>query len=241
MDTESTEDSGKKPVTDRGASTDRGLTREFNTREGRQRDGVLELIGVGIEEIKGKRVLDVGVGGGSEVRQALEIGLDWYGTDILPLVDATSLTGVRKANVEEMQRRFLALQKAYPGRFEAADFCSLRIPFHEDEFDIVLSVGALPGYAQTPREAMISLFNMIFVARERVVVNRGWNSDSNANGEVNLGTDESRFRFPMRDFLESLSEAGIKYTLRKGKADYIIDIDTKGKKSDEINRLRNEK
>lgn len=219
----------------RGLATDRGLSSQLNRRDGYPGRGVFEILSIGMDDLAGKRVLDVGVGGGRALEHAMEVGLDYHGVDILPLVDANNLAENKRQNVLEMQRRFLDTSEKFPGRLTAADFCTESIPFEDNSFDVVLSAKALPGYARDPNEARLAINNMIRLAREKVIINGGWNEKSNPSGLVYLGGGGGElFAFRMKEYLDSLSERGITYQLRQagtvGIIEWVIDIDVRGKK-----------
>jgi SAM-dependent methyltransferase len=201
----------------RGLITDRGLTRDLNRKDGVLAIGSLDMLGLTLADVEGHKVLDVGIGGGRSLRQAMELGLDYSGIDILPLIDADQLASrIQQANVKTRQAELAAVVAKYPDRFRAADFANDEPPWPPNSFDMVISAGALPGYSRDAREVVHSLLNMITLARERVVCGNGWFEETNPDGIINLGRAELAFRFRMKDFLESLAEYGINYSLRPG-------------------------
>lgn len=201
----------------RGLSTDRGLTLLLNREDGYPGLGSLDMLGLAFRDLQGK-VLDVGVGGGRSLRQAVERGIDYYGVDILPLLDAASIPSIRQVNILEMQRRFLKTASMYPNRMSAADFCLPSIPFAENSFDVVLSAGGLPGYARNAQEAIISVTNMLNLSRQKVAIHGGWDASNNASGTIRLGTAAlgGQFSFNMKGFVERLRAYGISYVIASG-------------------------
>lgn len=189
----------------RGMVTDRGLTWGLNWHDGHPAIGSLDMLGLAPKDLAGLRVLDVGPGGGSSLRQAREMKIDYYGADLLPLIDPSRIENPRqRANVLKMQPRFKAVAASHPGRLIAADFAKNPAPYPDDFFDLVMSAGALPGYAQDATEAVRSPLNMIRVSRKRVVCGNGWLEQSNSEGIVTLGAGPHVFRFAMKAFLDSL-------------------------------------
>jgi SAM-dependent methyltransferase len=198
----------------RGMVTDRGLTRELNRKDGEFAVGSLDLLGLTLADLENHRTLDVGVGGGRSLRQAQELGFDYQGADLLPLIDAEQLTNeLYRFNVKAMQARLAAVVARYPDRFKVADFAGAELPYPPNSFDLVISAGALPDYAQDGREVVQALLNMIKVSRNQVVCPGGWFAD-NPKGIVRLGRSDKVFSFAMKDFLEALADYGIAYRLR---------------------------
>lgn len=214
---------GEAPVSadyHRGMVTDRGLTWGLNMRDGHPAIGSLDMLGLTPKDLVGLRVLDVGPGGGRSLRQARELEIDYYGADVLPVIDPSLIEKpAQRANVLKMQPRFKAEAAEHPGRLIAADFAKNPAPYPDDFFDLVISAGALPGYARDATEAVRSLVNMIRVSRKRVVCGDGWLEQSNPKGIVKLGAGPHAFGFAMKAFLDSLKEYGITYRL-------LPDIDT---------------
>lgn len=203
----------------RGPITNRGLTTSLSMRDGCGTIGNVDLLGLDLPELVGKKILDVGMGGGRTLKHALELGLDCYGVDILPLIDTTSLDPAKKNVVIEQLAAYSEVQREFPSRVKAANFCSTDIPYTYDEFDVVFSAVALPDYARSTEEAEIAILNMICLAKEHVDFHCGWNPNVNHLGYVTLGTMPGLFQFEMKKFLDKLETLiGIQY---------ILDIPTK--------------
>lgn len=198
----------------RGPITNRGLTTELNRRDGMDVVGNLDLLGIRLPDLFGKKILNVGIGGGRAVEHALECGLDCFGLDIVPLIDVEGLDLKRRAIVAEQMQEFVTLQKRYPDRIQTANFCSKEIPYKPDEFDVVYSAVALPEQARTPTEAALSILNMVKVAKEKVLFHCGWNPEVTAAGIITLGNYPHLFNFRMKEFIENISaRTGISYAL----------------------------
>jgi len=198
----------------RGPITNRGLTTLFNRRDGIDSIGNLEFLHLTLPELYGKKLLNVGIGGGKALEHALELGLDCCGLDIVPLIDTSDLPLDRKSTVEEQVGEFERVRSLYPERVKAVDFCTSHIPYGPNEFDVVFSAVALPDYARTEREASISLLNMMNLAGEQVVFHCGWNPSISENGLVALGNVPGLFIYRMKDFLDGVgAQTGITYKL----------------------------
>jgi len=200
----------------RGPITNRGLIKALNIRDGSPCMGNLDFLGLRLSDLIGKKILDVGMGGGKTLDHALELGLNFFGLDILPLIDPTPLEPMKRTAVLTQRAEYERVRNKYPDRVQAVNFCSAEVPYSSDEFDIVLSAVALPDYARSSKEAIYSILNMIKLAREKVVFHCGWNPDIDFSGGVILGNLPVLFRFGMKDFLEDLkSTTGITYALHK--------------------------
>lgn len=198
----------------RGPITNRGFTTLYNKRDGIDSEGNLEFLKLTLPELDGKRLLNVGIGGGKALEHALELGLDCHGLDIVPLIDTSHLTPERKSVVDVQAKEFERVRSLYPERVKAVDFCTPIIPYSTNEFDIVFSAVALPDYARTEKEASISLLNMIRLAAEKVVFHCGWNPSISENGLVALGSVPSLFTYRMKDFIDRVvAQAGITYKI----------------------------
>lgn len=198
----------------RGPITNRGLTTALNRRDGTNIVGNLDMLGIGLPELVGKKILNVGIGGGKAVEHALECGLNCFGIDILPLIDITGLDAMKKAVVTEQMAEYTKVQQRFPERIRAANFCRQDIPYDTDEFDVVFSAVALPEQARTPTEAAISILNMVKVAKEKVVFHCGWNPSITEAGIVTLGIYPWVFNFGMKAFVEGMTaRTGVSYEL----------------------------
>jgi hypothetical protein len=198
----------------RGPITNRGLTSTLNQRDGYPTLGNIDLLGLTLLELKGKKILDVGMGGGRTLKHALELGLDCHGLDILPLIDTESLDSPKRNTVLEQQFAYEETRSLYPSRVKAVNFCTTTIPYNYDEFDIVFSAVALPDYSRTTQEAELAILNMICLAKEKVAFHCGWNPGINYLGNVVLGTTPGLFQFEMKKFLDHLIKiAGIQYDI----------------------------
>lgn len=198
----------------RGPITNRGLTTSFNRRDGIDSMGNLELLRLTLPELEGKKLLNVGMGGGKALEHALELGLDCCGLDIVSLIDTSNLTPERKSIVEEQAGEFERVRSLYPGRVKSVDFCTSCIPYVPNEFDIVFSAVALPDYARSEREASISILNMIKLAAKKVVFHCGWNPSISESGLVALGNVPGLFTYRMKDFMDGVAtQTGIFYEL----------------------------
>src|SRR3989344_8473445 len=74
------------PTEFRGAITDRGLTTALTRESGYEGAGIVEILGLRLEDLQGKKVLNVGVGAGRSLEQALKLGMDHYAVDIAPYI-----------------------------------------------------------------------------------------------------------------------------------------------------------
>lgn len=196
----------------RGIVRNRGLTSELNLQEEVKGRGILELLGMQIEDIAEKRVLDVGVGGGRALHQARKASIDYYAVDILPVVDpATAPSDVAREITGQMQIELTRIAQEYPGRVFAVD-ATQRFPFRDNEFDVALSAVSMPNYARSPEGAIMSMLEMVRVSREKVVFCKAWHED-NAYGLVSIGIEPYQFNFELKRFLELLGGFGINYSI----------------------------
>lgn len=199
----------------RGLVTNRGLTRELNIRDRKPAVGSLDMLGLSIDEIVGKKVLDVGVGGGQSLIHAMELGIDYHAVDILPEIDTSSTDSLLgRINVQSMQKKLASVMEKYPDRVKVADFCKENPPYDESSFDVVMSAGSLPGYARSGQEVIRSILNMVKVAKEKAIFSYGWNKIKNPQGIVTFDKGKSGFKFRMKEFLDILGECGVSYNLR---------------------------
>lgn len=178
--------------------------------------GTLDLLSLSREEIEGKKVLDIGIGGGVAVGEALLAGMDVIGFDILP---AYSIEDIRKiAQYDERDAKIVIertemlkdLAKTNPSKIVAGDG-TVSLPFTDDSFDIVTSTMALPGYAQTEAEAKRAINEMLRVARERVVFSQ-WSSDK--DGLFTYGIQGHEFKFDLFGYLDGLKDKGVFYKVK---------------------------
>ncbi len=188
-----------------GVSSNRGLTSDYS--EG-GKSGILCLLNLGWKDLVGKKTLDVCVGGGNTVSQAMIAGLDYTGIDILPGLKDSGNINWRRKQLERMAARF-------PGRIIAADVV-ISLPFKDNCFDLVLSSMGMPLYAKNGREATQSILEMIRVSKGKVVFSGGWpdEGDEDPGGFVFIGGEDNLTAFPLKELLDSLAKVGITYTLQ---------------------------
>lgn len=218
----------------KGLATDRPLV-DYDSINFVGKDyGALKIVGLRLEDLQGKKILDVGTGGGASFAQAInEFHLDYYALDILPAVNMRLISRRKGALLQEMQNKLLSIVVNHPDRFKTAD-ATKRIPYQDNTFDVVMSCLALPDYAQNAKEAIVSLYEMMRVSRELVACTSGWDPQKNPKGILSLG-DLEPFQFSMKMFLDDLSFYGISYTVDehpiiKGKEFFFLHIDTRLKK-----------
>jgi len=132
--------------------------------------GELEYLGMKVEELLPGRVLDVGIGGGRSLQQALQLCIDMYAVDLaLRARGGGTHPGVQTQAREQIALENLqAIRDEYPQRFMEAD-AAQRIPFADDYFETVIACMSLPNYARNPKEAVTSILEMIRVAQGRVI------------------------------------------------------------------------
>jgi hypothetical protein len=133
--------------------------------------GTLASLGLTIEDIRDKKTLEVGTGGGKSFEEAItHFGLDYYGVDVLPGVSLYDPEWV------EMQNRLMRRIAQYTERFQTADAC-VRIPHVDSSMDVVLSAKALPGYARSSKEYVTSVLEMIRVSKGLVAFNESMSDE----------------------------------------------------------------
>lgn len=179
--------------------------------------GELDMWEMKIDHFVNKRVLSVGVGGGRDVEQGLEMGLDIYGVDVLPIFNKkTSIDPFIQEGMNEYRaRRLKAVGAKYPGRILASD-AGQALPFADDSFDIVYSYCGMPGYSRTNKEAVVSILEMLRVAKTEVIFS------GNISDKADMGIQRWNHFFPMKSFLVELNiSTGITY---EGKRNKIIDF-----------------
>jgi len=210
----------------RGLITDRALTKP--STDGLWQDGILVELGLPLNNLVGKKVLEVCCGGGGAVKEARALGINYVGIDILPILKEISLesplvanTPVDKRteqtthvnnNINEKKKELIDM--AQTNAVIAGD-ATLTLPFAENAFDIVLSCLGLPDYATDSKGAITSILEMIRIAKEKVVISAGWNETNNPRGIIPIGVQPNDFSFRMKDLLDELKTYGIAYTLVK--------------------------
>lgn len=204
----------------RAIPTSTGLTPEYSKEY--KSKGYLDCLQISIDQLRGKKILDVGCGGGSSVKEALSQGLDYYGVDIIPAINTNSrkppnmsveIFNLVRIKIKQKQTELSKLIKEYPDRIIAVD-AGKSLPFRDDSFDFVLSHLAMPGYTRNMNEVVISLLEMIRVAKGEVIFSGGWDDENEeSNGLVSIGVEPDDFYFPLKSFLEDLKEFGINYKL----------------------------
>ncbi|OGG16857.1 hypothetical protein A3D77_00275 [Candidatus Gottesmanbacteria bacterium RIFCSPHIGHO2_02_FULL_39_11] len=167
----------------RGIMTNRGIQREVKS-DRRIIGGVFDYLGLSINELQGKKLLDVGTGGGKTVEESRELGLDITGVDIAPVISLKGEDEFSKQMVTDVQKELREVTRKYPNSVVGAD-ATVALPFMDSSFDIVISHCALPGYARNPKELAVSILEMIRVAKERVVI-----TGKNFSGRDMEGLDE---------------------------------------------------
>ncbi len=214
--------------------SDRRLCEEFKpTVSEYTKDGtVLEILGISLEDLRGKRILEVGIGGGQAFEQAQvhakKFGWQYFGVDIAHLRGAVGFGLVQ-------QRQQLAISNleevidSYPNHFRAAD-ATKEIPCLDDAVDVCLSCLALPAYARHQAEAINSILEMIRVAKEQVVFTIGSRPIDDDNRMVEFGiTDErngfKRFEMDLQSLFDELELCGIKINFTEtdfGRASHVV-------------------
>lgn len=194
----------------RGIITNRGIARE--EFYGRTIGGVFDLLGLTIDELRGKKILDVGTGGGRTLDESRRIGLDITGVDISPVISTVGQGKLvsDKRMIEVAQSELRTVAETYPGSIVGSD-ATVALPFKDNSFDIVLSHLGLPGYSRSPKELATSILEMIRVAKERVVITGKSFEEGDSEGVSEVGTGGSEFNMAYKKFLDFLTEKyGIK-------------------------------
>ena len=186
-----------------GLSTNRALTSD---RSEGGKSGILCLLNLKWEDLVGRKILDVCIGGGNAVSQAIIEGLDYTGIDILPTLETGGNLSWRKKQLAEIAARF-------PGRIIAAD-AVISLPFKDNCFDLVISSMGMPLYAQNGKEAAWSILEMIRVSKGKVVFSGGWpdEGDEDPEGFVFIGGEDNLTAFPLKGLLDLVAKVGITYT-----------------------------
>lgn len=190
-------------------STNRALTRELD-QTGFDLPGVLEEVGLTVADLRDRKILDVGVGGGLAFAQARKLGLDYYSVDILPVHKTENIPEGERTKPDIVLENIRIELIANAGRLVASDF-TVGLPFSSSSFDVVLSSCAAPMYARNPQEAKRSIIEMLRVSRGMVA----FSSDMDEAGFDTLGAPSgpASFRFPLKEFLEELKGCGISFEI----------------------------
>lgn len=188
--------------------TEKGLTPDHWS-------GELELLSLSLEDIRGKKTLDVGVGGGRALEQALQNGFDYYGIDVAPAAQQNKFRPVMSAVREQVALDNLKrVIGKYPDKLVVAD-AARYIPFPNNSFDIVLACISLPNYARNPQEVVNSILEMIRVSKEKVVFTTNFSDISEIDELQRQGIGMNKFNFGLRKFLDALAEYGITYEFKQ--------------------------
>jgi len=193
--------------------------------------GTLDNLSLRSSDLLKKKVLDIGIGGGRAVEEAVGIGIDVIGFDILSTytsidIEKIAQYAVRDARlVRENLRKLKAVAKR-TRRIVAGD-ATKTLPFVNNAFDFTISCFGLPEYSKTETQAKNSINEMIRVSREKVVFTRG----TFRNDKAIYGIEPSNFEFDLLAYLDSLGEKGITYELKTSSTGEIsVHIDVTKKK-----------
>lgn len=187
----------------RGIMTNRGVLKEVGA-VGNTIGGVFDKLGLTIKELRGKKILDVGTGGGRTVDEARRFGLNVVGVDIAPIINTTGPgSDFDKSNVNSITDSLKEVAKTHKDSIVGSD-ATVALPFRDMSFDIVFSHLGLPGYARNPREFAISILEMIRVAKQRVVISGREFHESDAEGVHQVGPEKNDFRIAYKKFLDLL-------------------------------------
>lgn len=184
------------PYEFRGGSTNRALTEGYAPGEG----SILKILNLSLADLAGNKTLDVAVGRGNALKEALERGYDYYAVDIVPVIPQVNAI---------TQRAYSYLQeinKQYPGRIIGAD-AAAALPFADSTFDLVMSCIGLPEYARNTEEAVNSILEMIRVSKGKVAFDAGLKGDEIVRTK--------HLRFPLNKFLLFLKPYGIGYEIKE--------------------------
>lgn len=178
--------------------------------------GELEYLDMKVEELSPGRVLDVGIGGGRSLLQALQLGIDIYAIDLAlrARVGGTHPGATTQAREQIALENLQAVKDEYPQRFVEAD-ATQRIPFADDYFKTVIACMSLPHYARNSREAVTSILEMIRVARGRVVFTSPYPAIPEHDLLAEIGIGRNRFNFRLAGFLHALEAYGINFSWKQ--------------------------
>ena len=185
--------------------------------------GELEYLGMKVEELLPGRVLDVGIGGGRSLQQALQLGIDMYAVDLAlrARVGGTHPGARTQAREQIALENLQAIRDEYPQRFVEAD-AAQRIPFADDYFETVIACMSLPNYARNPKEAVTSILEMIRVAQRRVVFISPYHAIPESDLSGGVGIAANKFNFRLAAFIHALEQYGINLSWKQvpNKSDY---------------------
>lgn len=209
-------------------TTDRPLNQEYAPWKGME-DTVLDHVGLSIEDLRDKKTLDVGIGGGLALSEARKLGLDYYGVDLLPVkeqeYELESYDAYKEFDEptrrEEMKRKLLRRAESNPSRVIVAD-AQIALPFSEDSFDVVLANKSALLYARTAEQVKRAIIEMIRVSKGIVATSESFNNDGkfvnlysrNPYGPelmAEFGKKDESFNLNLKEFLDTLRECGISY------------------------------
>lgn len=187
----------------RGPSTSRHLSSELEESSGAGVP-VLDMLGMDLQDIEGKRTLDVGPGQGVAFREALDEEYDWIACDIAPAVNIAK-NELLLASSNNAKGKLEQIAAEYPGRVIAADAAD-SIPLVDNAVDIAISCVGLPNYARDEREMAKSILEMTRVAGERVVFTLGSNVSNilDQNDGIAYFGAKNTFGFPLKKFLNEV-------------------------------------
>lgn len=225
----------------RGVPTNRGIRTDEHSMPG---GSVMELLGLSTDELIGKKILDVGTGGGRAVEESRDIGLDVTGIEFVAGVSLKDEDQFDDSELIRRARRELkGVAEKYPSSIIGADAAG-GLPFKDNSFDVVYSNLALPGSARNPTELAISLLEMIRVAKERVVITDDTDNDEDMEGVTLIGIGDNQFRMAYRGFLDFLVKSyGVKLRIIPKTGEMYrsaLDFDVTKKRAEKLNAERAE-
>lgn len=192
--------------------------------------GTLDLLSLTPSNLLGKKILDIGIGGGRAVEEAVEMGIDVVGFDILPTYTSLDIEKIaqydaRDARLVRENLRKLKTVAKRTKRVVAGD-ATKTLPFANNTFDFTVSCFALPEYSKTEIQAKTAIDEMIRVSWEKAVFTLGTFS----NGKAVYGIEPNQFEFDLLAYLNSLRNKGISYEFKTssiGEISVHIDVSKK--------------
>lgn len=173
--------------------------------------GLLSTLNLTTKELKSCRILEVGGGGGDTLEEAVMWGLDWNYIDPLLELESTDCKPY-----QENIRRLLASPE-FAHRITTG--IAAKMPYADKEFNICVSLFAIPLVCFDYSDAVESVREMIRVTKDRIILNlsKDYRSEATATQlfhanqtPIGQGSGNPFFTLiPLKDYLDSLEKQGI--------------------------------
>ena len=208
--------------------------------------GSIYCLGIEKSELYNKSVYDIGIGAGGSLYETAQHNAEnptqaihYIGVDVLLQMPDKSLSENDKQIKEELRQ---AVEK-FPSLFQNSNVI-YGIPQPPNSFDYVISHYGMPEYTNNPTQVVNIIFEMVRVAKEKVVFTGGWLDedfeDKLKAGEYIFGGAAAvggfeLFSFKLKKLMEELKSIDV-HTHRHSLAN--VHLDTTHKDLKKLEELR---